>query len=86
MRCHLANPKVCLLFQERGEFHTLLRRLAPTMEPSERDAAFDQIDGDGSGALDYDEFVAWYNSPEIKQMCVPHPCEALPSHRCAAEA
>ena len=56
------------------------------MEPEARDAAFDQIDGDGSGALDYDEFVAWYNSPEIKQMCVPHPCEALPSHRCAAEA
>jgi Ca2+-binding EF-hand superfamily protein len=52
---------------ERNEFHRLVRRLAPERSPQWINNQFDLAD-DGSGSLDFDEFKAWWESPEIKEM------------------
>ena len=51
---------------EREEFHRLVRRLAPQRSPEWINNQFDLAD-DGSGSLDFEEFKAWWDSPEIKE-------------------
>ena len=52
---------------ERGEFHRLVRRLAPQRSKEWINNQFDLAD-DGSGSLDFEEFVLWYESPEVREM------------------
>lgn len=52
---------------ERNEFHRLVRRLAPERSVEWINNQFNLAD-DSSGSLDFEEFKAWWNSPEIKEM------------------
>ena len=44
-----------------------MRRLAPQRSLEWANNQFNLAD-DGSGSLDFEEFVAWYESPEIREM------------------
>ena len=47
---------------ERKEFRRLMKRLAPQMDKEEVDTVFDEIDTDGGGDLDFEEFSGWWDS------------------------
>eukprot|EP01043_Picozoa_sp_COSAG02_P040242 COSAG02_NODE_3240_length_7111_cov_9.714632_3_plen_613_part_00 len=46
---------------ERDELKTAAERLGQTMSEEELDAAMLEMDEDGSGEVDYDEFLAWWD-------------------------
>ena len=45
---------------DRGEFGEFMAALGKTMTAAELDAGFAQIDVDGSGVIEFDEFVDWW--------------------------
>jgi hypothetical protein len=51
---------------ERDELKTAAERLGQTMSQEELDAAMLEMDGDGSGEIDYDEFLAWWDRRKAK--------------------
>ena len=46
---------------ERDELRTAAERLGQAMNEEELDAAMLEMDNDGSGEVDYDEFLAWWD-------------------------
>jgi calcium-binding protein CML len=48
---------------DRAEFGELLLELGATLTANEADAAFADIDRDGSGAIDVDELATWWRFP-----------------------
>lgn len=46
---------------DRGELVKLLRALGSDADDDELAAAFEVLDADGSGDIDFDEFQAWWS-------------------------
>ena len=44
------------------EFRELFKVIAPEASRKEADAAFSAIDEDGSGLIEFDEFLEWWES------------------------
>ena len=51
---------------DRDELEQVTRELCAPMAPAALDAAMAAMDRDGSGVVDFDEFVAWYLSPDAR--------------------
>lgn len=47
---------------DKSEFRQLFAILAPDAKRSEADEGFAAIDEDGSGSIEFDEFVDWWQS------------------------
>lgn len=51
---------------DRDEFAQFLAAIGRTMTPEQIDAGFKQIDRDGSGVIEFDEFVDWWEQKQGK--------------------
>ena len=47
---------------DTSELQNLLSKLGKYLTPAELKLAVEKIDTDGSGVIEYDEFVAWYDA------------------------
>jgi len=79
-RLNIQLPNLCFLKQEfdqfdldqsgymdAGELKSLLRKLGEDLSEDDLNAAFQDLDADGSGEIEFFEFVEWFTSPSADE-------------------
>merc|ERR1740129_196237 len=65
-------PAPCCLYPEcpaalkKNQMRALIREVQPDLTDAEFEARFQRIDVDGSGMVEFDEFVTWVREDEVK--------------------